>query len=134
MDIDDFTERMKTKLQSFYGGFFKVYHYQQSTHLYWNTTDLRNSILIFKFQHEEPPCELTQLQVWEYSFDMEHEGDIDTSYQYYNYTKTPEEEMEAHIFKTMQQVYSLIQNWDLLKKQKWALQRKKEIDYEFNEG
>ena len=138
MDIDAFTEKMKNRLEAKYAGKCQIYTDEQDKQLYWNTVDETYSFLIFKFAKRIMSNKLggciSVLEVWNYSFDMENENsDIVSKNSCLNYYTTTEEKMEAQIFKSMKQMYNLVQNIDLLRKQKWVLLRKKEIEREFND-
>lgn len=138
MDIYAFTEKMKNRLEAKYAGSCHIYSDERDTQLYWNTVDESYSFLIFKFatrimSNKLGGC-ISVLEIWNYSFDMENENsDIVSKNSCLNYYTTAEEKMEAQIFKSMKQTYNLVQNIDLLRKQKWVLQRKKEIEREFND-
>ena len=140
MDINAFTEKMKNRLEAKYGGSCQIYTDELETQLYWFSGDEpeRISFLIFKFAtriiSNKLGGSISELEVWNYSFDMEDERfDIASNNLCLNYYTTTEEKMEAQIFKSMKQVNNLVQNFNLLKKQKWVLQRKKEIEREFND-
>lgn len=138
MDINAFTEKMKNRLETKYGGSCQIYTDELETQLYWNTDVESLSFLIFKFAtriiSNKLGGSISELEVWNYSFDMEDERfDIASKNLCLNYYTTTEEKMEAQIFKSMKQVNNLVQNFNLLKKQKWVLQRKKEIEREFND-
>lgn len=141
MDINAFMEKMKNRLEAKYAGKCQIYTDRLDTQLYWYSGDEPESLsfLIFKFATKIVGNKLgdttNEFEVYNFSFDMEEEKyDIISKNLCFNYYTTTEEKMEAQIFKSMKQVNNLVQNYDLLRKQKWVYQRKKEIDYEFNEG
>lgn len=140
MDINAFMEKMKNRLEAKYGGKCQIYTDRLDTQLYWFSGDEPEalSVIIFKFVTRivgnKLGDETKEFEVYNWSFDMEEEKyDIISKNLCFNYYTTPEEKMEAQIFKSMKNVYNLVQNFNLLKKQKWVYQRKKEIEKEFSD-
>ena len=138
MDINAFMVNMKNRLETKYGGKCQIYTDNLDTQLYWFSADDSLSFLIFKFATKIVGNKLgdttSEFEVYNWSFDMEEEKyDIISKNLCFNYYTTPEEKMEAQIFKSMKQVNNIVQNFNLLKKQKWVYQRKKEIEKEFSD-